>query len=64
MVYGAVGRYGGVKDRLNAHRGITLGSVATRRAPNCFNFLRQIQILEKSGADGRRQFTVSRIILA
>lgn len=58
VVYGAVGRYGGVKDRLNAHRGITMGSVATRRAPNCFNFLRQIQILEKSGLDGKKTFTV------
>ena len=53
-----------LKDRLNAHRRIALGSVATRRAPNCFLFLRQIRILEKSGADGRKQFTVSRIILA
>ncbi|CAK9059271.1 FO synthase subunit 1 [Durusdinium trenchii] len=33
-------------------KGITLGSVKTRRAPNAFNFLRQIDILAKGGFDG------------
>lgn len=61
VVHGAVGRYGGVKDRLNAHRGITLGSIKTRRSPNCFNFLRQVQILEKAGGDAKKAFTDSRI---
>ena len=40
VVHGAVGRYSGVKDRLN-----------------CFNFLRQVQILEKAGGDAKQAFT-------
>ncbi|CAJ1371839.1 unnamed protein product [Effrenium voratum] len=49
-IYGSVGRYGSVRDQVFANRGVTLASSSTRRAPNCFNFLRQAEVLERSGA--------------
>lgn len=27
-----------------------MGSTSTRKAPNCFNFLRQLEIIERSGS--------------
>ena len=49
VVHGAVGMYSGVKARLAQHRNITMQSVSTRRAPNCFNLIRQVEILQQSG---------------
>lgn len=44
--------------------GITLSHVRTRRAPNAFNFLRQLEILKKSGSEcGMSSFEVLRLWL-
>ena len=51
---------------LVAHQswGITLSHVRTRRAPNAFNFLRQLEILKKSGSEcGMTSFEVLRLWL-
>ena len=31
-------------------QGITMASTATRRSPHCFNLMRQMEVLERSGA--------------
>ncbi len=39
--------------------GITMATTKTRRPPNCFNFLRQLEILGRAGHDGTAEaFTV------
>ena len=37
--------------------GVTLGSVKTRKGPNCFNFLRQVEVLCRAGEEA--SFTVA-----
>ena len=37
------------------HSGATLQHTQTRRPPNCFNFLRQVEIIERSGGAGVTQ---------
>ncbi|CAL1136878.1 unnamed protein product [Cladocopium goreaui] len=51
-IYVTAGVYTNVRDVVFTNRGITLGSTKTRRPPNAFNFLRQLEILQKGGFDG------------
>ena len=40
---------------LRTHSGATLQHTQTRRPPHCFNFLRQVEIIERSGGAGVTQ---------
>ncbi|CAK9043568.1 FO synthase subunit 1 [Durusdinium trenchii] len=51
VVHGAVGQYATPKDAIWASRGITLSTTQTRRPPNAMNFIRQLEILKKSGEE-------------
>ena len=48
-IHCTVGSYATIKEQVFANRGITLSSTQTRRAPNVFNFLRQVECLSRAG---------------
>ncbi|CAK9105978.1 FO synthase subunit 1 [Durusdinium trenchii] len=49
VVHGAVSAYSTPKEAVWASRGITMSSTQTRRPPNAMNFIRQLEVLQKSG---------------
>lgn len=61
VVYGVVGLYTTVRDVVSTHRSVTAASTSTRRPANCFNFLRQLQVLEKAGDETVATFTETRL---
>lgn len=61
VVYGVVGQYGTIRDVVSTHRSVTAASTATRRPANCFNFLRQLQVLEKAGDESVATFTETQL---
>lgn len=50
-----VGQFGTIKEQVFAHRGITLSSTSTRRAPNAFHLMRQADILQRCGQGNSEQ---------
>lgn len=49
VIYCVVGTYSTISEVVKCHRSVTAESTSTRRSANCFNFLRQLQVLSKSG---------------
>ncbi|CAK9102225.1 unnamed protein product [Durusdinium trenchii] len=54
-IYGTVGKYASIREQVMANRGISMSSAATRRAPNCFHFLRQVECLTRAGLGNAKQ---------
>ena len=60
-IHAVVGSYRSIRDQVMANRGLTLQSTSTRRAPNCFNFLRQVEVLSRAGhGTAKQQFEDAR----
>ena len=47
-----MGAYHSTREQIFANRGITLASVGTRKSPNAFTFLRQVEVLSRAGHGG------------
>lgn len=42
-------RFQSVKDLVRCNRGVSLSAAMTRKLPNAFQFVRQMEVLEKAG---------------
>lgn len=60
MIYCVVGKYATMAEVVKCHREVTAETTSTRRSANCFNFLRQLQVLEKAGDAGLASFKDAR----
>lgn len=57
VIYCVVGNYATMAEVVKRHREVTAEATTTRRSANCFNFLRQLQVLEKAGDSALANFT-------
>ena len=54
-IFATMGAYQSPREQVFANRGITLSSVGTRKAPNAFTFLREVEALSRAGHGGASQ---------
>ena len=58
-IYCVVANYPSIKEAVWANRGITMTSTSTRKSPNAFNLLRQVEVLQRAGHGNAHQQTVA-----